>query len=173
MGLEKLIDFIIQFLADFLPFFITKEWQKTVLLRFGVIYAVYGKGIHFKIPFADEPVNYSVVPTTMETSNQTLVTADGCEVTMKSVIKYSIFDVELLTTEIYDATDALMDITEGHQMNQVNIHTYEECRDTISLGNEITKKVRSEVKKYGVHIEAITVTNFVKTRNYRLFKDPV
>jgi regulator of protease activity HflC (stomatin/prohibitin superfamily) len=171
MGLEKIIDFILQFLNDFLPFFITKEWQQTVVLRFGVIHRVKSKGIHFKIPFADEPVTYSVITTTMATSNQTIVTSDDKEVTIKAVIKYNIEDVLIHTKGIYDATDALIDITEGHIMNQVNIHTYEECRDTLTLSNEVAKKVRNEVKRYGVAIETITLTNFVKTGNYRLFKD--
>lgn len=171
MGLEKIIDFILQFLNDFLPFFTTKEWQETVVLRFGQIHRVQKKGFHFKIPFFDEPIHYSVVTTTMGTLAQTLVTNDNIEVTVKSVIKYRIADVVKHTTEIYDASDAIIDLTEGHIMNQVNIRTYEECRDTLIISNEITKKVRNEVKRYGVEIENITLTNFVKTRNYRLFNE--
>ncbi len=78
-----------------------------------------------------------------------------------------------MTTEIYDCTDAIIDLAEGHIMNEVNNATYEECRDTLSLSNTITKKVRNEVKRYGVAIEQITLTSFIKTRNYRLFNDTV
>ncbi len=171
MGLEKIIDFILQFLSDFLPFFTTNEWQQTVVLRFGKVHRVKKKGFHFKIPFFDEPLHYSVITTTMETRPQTIVTKDNIEVTIQTVIKYSISDVEKHVITIYDAVDAIIDITQGHAMNQVNDHTYDECRDTLSLSNEITKKVRNEVKRYGVDIEQITLTNFVKTRNFRLFNE--
>lgn len=169
MGLDKIIDFILQFILDFLPVFVVKEWQKSVVLRNGRIHRVKNKGMHLKIPFIDEPVTYVTVTTTMETPTQTLITKDGLEVTMQTVIKYWINDVVLHTTEIYDATDAISDITQGHVANEVNNHTYDECRDTTALGHTISKKVRAEVKKYGVGIESITFTNFIRTRNVRLF----
>lgn len=171
MGLEKIIDFILQFLTDFLPFYVCKAWQKGVVLRFGKVHRIQDPGIHFKIPFVDDIINQIVVTTTIETPVQSLVTKDGQEVTTKSVIKYSISDCILYTTEIYDATDAISDFTQGHIMDQVNNHDYAECRDTGALSNVISKKVRAEVRKYGIHIEQITVTNFIKTHNFRLFND--
>jgi len=171
MGIEKIIDFIFQFLNDFLPFFIVKDWEKSVVLRFGKVNRVRASGAHWKIPFAEEPITYSVVTTTMETPVQTLVTQDGQDVTAKAVVKYSLSDVVAHTIQIYDATDAIVDITQGHIMNEINTHSYDECRDTLSLSNTITKRVRNEVKRYGVYIEQITLTNFIKTTNFRLFQD--
>lgn len=171
LGIEKIVDLILDFLWDLLPFYVVNEWQQVVVLRFGKLHRVRAKGIHWIIPYVEEAVTYNTITTTMETSAQTIVTIDGVEITTQSVIKYSIDDVVKYTTEIYDAIDAIIDITQGHVANQVNTHTYEECRDTAALSNEIAKKVRNEVKRYGVAIEAVTLVNFVKTRNYRLFNE--
>lgn len=171
MGIEKIVDIILSFLNDILPFFVVKTWQESVVLRFGKVHRTRAPGIYLKIPFVDEPINTIVVTTTIETPAQTLVTADGQDVTLRSVIKYRISDVVAYTTEIYDATDAVMDFTQGSIMREVNTHSYDECRAVESVSATITKKVRAEVKKYGIHIEHITLTNFIKTRNFRIFKD--
>lgn len=171
MGLEKIIDFIIEFITDFLPFFVVKEWEKAVVLRFGRLHRVRSKGFYFKIPFVDDPRAYEVVTTTLETPIQSMVTSDDKDVTIKAVVKYNISDVEKYTTEIFDAQDAVTDLAQGHIMTEINTVTYEQCRDTDALSEKITKKVRAEVKKYGVYIEKVTLTNFIKTRNIRLFND--
>lgn len=171
MGLEKLIDFIFEFITDILPFYVVKVYEKAVVLRFGKVHKIKGQGVWFKIPFVDNPVTYTVVTTTIETPVQTLVTNDDKDVSIKAVVKYNINDVEIHTTSIYDAADAISDITQGHIMNECNNMTYNECRDTLSLSNIITKKVRNEVKRYGIYIEQITLTNFIKTRNIRLFNE--
>lgn len=171
MGLEKIFELIIEWIMEILPFYVVKTWQKGVILRFGKVHCVHDPGIHFKIPFVDEPINLIVVTTTIETPAQTLVTSDGMDVTVQAVVKYSISDAAAFSTEIYDATDAIMDFTQGHIMREINNHTYQECRDVDMVSNTITKKVRAEVKKYGIYIDQVTLTNFIKTRNFRIFKD--
>lgn len=171
MGLERIIEFIFEFIADILPFYVVDVYEKSVVLRFGKVHRIREQGFWWKIPFADKPINYTVVTTTIETPVQSLVTKDDKEVSIKSVVKYNISDVEIHTTSIYDATDAICDLTQGHIMNECNNLTYDECRDTLSLSNIITKKVRNEVKKYGIYIEQITLTNFIKTTNVRLFNE--
>lgn len=171
MGIERIIDFILQFITDFLPFFVVDVYERSVVLRFGKVHRIKDGGFWWKIPFADKPVTYTVVTTTIETPVQSLVTKDDKEVSIKAVVKYNINDVETHTTSIYDATDAIVDLTQGHIMNECNNLTYDECRDTLSLSASITKKVRNEVKRYGIYIEQITLTNFIKTRNIRLFNE--
>lgn len=171
MGLEKLIDIIFEFILDILPCFIVKEWEKAVVLRNGKLHRVREKGIYWKFPFFEEPLKYVVVTTTMETPVQTLITSDDQDVTIKAVVKYSLNDVVAHTTQIYDAADAIVDSCQAVIMWEVNSHTYAECRDTSEMSHTITKKARAEVKRYGVYIEQITLTNFIKTRNFRIFKD--
>lgn len=181
MGLDKLIEFLFGVLDDLLPWFITDEYQETVVLRAGRIRRKFlwifnynpikGKGFHLKFPFIDKPQTYTVVSTTEKTEPQTILTKDMVSVTVKAIIKYDIDDVEAVLTAIYDSINALQDITQGHIANEINKLTYQECSNTAELSNTITKKVRNDAKKYGINVLQITLTNFVQTRNYRLYNE--
>jgi regulator of protease activity HflC (stomatin/prohibitin superfamily) len=171
LGLEKIIDFILQFLKDFLPFFVVKQYEKAIVYRFGKVYKLRGEGIWFKIPFADDPEIHIYITTTLPTPVQTVITKDGKAVSIKAVIKYNIFDVVLYSTSIYDTVDALSDMTQGHIMIAVNRLTYEDCRDIEELNNTVSKKARADAKKNGIEVEQVTLTNFIETRNYRLFNE--
>ena len=50
---DKLIDFLIQFGKDLLPFVIVEQWNGAVHLRFGKFVSVRYPGIHLKLPFFD------------------------------------------------------------------------------------------------------------------------
>lgn len=171
MGFEKLIDFIISLLSDFMPFYVVNVYEKAVVLRFGRIYRIKDQGFYWKIPFVDNPLYTIFVTTTIETPVQTLSTKDGKTVSVKSVVKYNIQDVQIYTESIYDATDAIVDLAQGHIMTSVNTADFSECQDITTLSNTLTKKLRNEVKKYGIYIEQQTVTNFIETSNIRLFNE--
>lgn len=171
MGLEKIIDFILQFLKDFLPFFVVKQYEKAIVYRFGKIYKLRDEGFWLKIPFVDDPETHIHITTTLATPVQTVITKDGKAVSIKAVIKYNIFDVTMYASSIYDAVDALSDITQGFIMLAVNNQTYEECRDVDELSNTISIKTRAAAKKNGIGVEQVTLTNFIETRNYRLFNE--
>jgi regulator of protease activity HflC (stomatin/prohibitin superfamily) len=100
-----------------------------------------------------------------------VITNDAKEVAVKAVVKYSIKDVVAYSENIYDAKDAISDLTQGFIAEVVNSKSWEECRDTKKLSSNITTKVRAGVKKYGIEIEAVTITDFVKTPSFRMFGD--
>jgi hypothetical protein len=62
-------------------------------------------------------------------------------------------------------------MTQGHIMIAVNRLTYEDCRDIEELNNTVSKKARADAKKNGIEVEQVTLTNFIETRNYRLFNE--
>jgi len=171
MGLEKIIDFILSLFWDFWPLFKVQVYQKCVVLRNGKIYRVVGDGLWWKLPFIDEPNHYTVVTTTIATKAQTVRTKDGKNITIRSIIKYSINDVALHIESINDSDDAIIDFAQGHTMTKISSLDYSECSDISAISSELTKKLRNEVKKYGIYIEQQTITDFVETRNYRLYND--
>lgn len=171
MGLDKLLDFILQFLADILPWHVTKVYEQSVMLRFGRVHRVVGPGICWKIPFVDRPEVNVTVTTTIATPVQTLYTSDEKMVTVAAVVKYSIKDVVKYVTTIYDEADAISDLAQGQIMQAVNGTTMYDCRDLNTMSQAMTKRLRAEVRKYGIDVETITLTNLVETRNYRVFKD--
>lgn len=171
LGIDRIVDFIIEKVEEAIPCFTVNAWERAAVLRNGVVHRIRGPGLHWKISFFENPNIISVVTTTMDTPIQTLTTSDKKAVSISAVVKYNIFDVEKYTTEIYDAIDALSDITQGHIMTESHVMTYDECRDTGTFSNTLTKKVRNDVKKYGIGIEQITIANFIETRNYRLLNE--
>ena len=50
---DKLVDLLVRFGKDMLPFVIIEQWNSSVQLRFGKYIGVRNPGIHFKIPFFD------------------------------------------------------------------------------------------------------------------------
>lgn len=175
---DRLIDVILALGEDLKFWIVIPIFNQALRLRGGVHYDRKGKpykimnpGFHWKIPFWDQPQEHTIVTTTMGTGVQSLITKDGKQVAVAAIVKYSIKDITLFVTEIYDAVDALNDLTKAKVMMIINAKTYDECRDTLELSNQISIKVRAEVKKYGIDVEQITMTDFVETPSYRLFTD--
>jgi regulator of protease activity HflC (stomatin/prohibitin superfamily) len=86
------------------------------------------------------------------------------------VIKYRIADVKVFLMEVYDAQDALSDMTMSIIKNVVISSPAEKCIDP-ELDTILTKKARVEAKKWGVDIQQVTLTDVAPIRSYRLIND--
>lgn len=168
---DKLIDLIVEFIEDILPFTVIDIYDRGVMLRFGKTHRILLPGFHWKIPFVDKPLPTTVVTRTEGTLPQSLVLADGTEIVVKAVIKFNIDDIQKYTEDIVDQSDAIMDITQGRIMQALNGLDYEDCRDVSALSHSITIAVRREVRKYGIYIENITITDLVASQSMRIFLD--
>lgn len=167
---DKLIDLIVQWISDILPIVIIPSYEEGVQLRMGKFYKVLHPGIHFKIPFFDEILHQHVVVTTISLPAQSLYTADKHNFVVKGVIKYKIVDVKTFLLEVYDAKDALSDITMSIIKNIIISLPAEKCINT-ELDNILTKKARVEAKKWGVDIQQVTLTDVAPIRSFRLIND--
>ena len=167
---DKLIDFIIEFIDQILPVVVIKEYDKGAFFRFGKYKKIIGPGLHFKIPFVDSIDNHTVVTTTMTLPAQSVVTKDGTSVVIKAQIKYEIEDLSIFAVKVYDAIDAISDMTCGIIFQTVKSKTYEEACN-IDLNKLITNSARKEAKQWGINIEKITVTDFSQMRSIRLFNE--
>jgi hypothetical protein len=82
----------------------------------------------------------------------------------------TITDVKTFLLEVYDAKDAIADMTQGIIKNIIISKTLEECTHT-DIDSNLTKKVRSEIKKWGVDIQQVTLTDVAPVRSIRLIND--
>jgi len=169
---DKLIDLIVQWITYIIPVVIIPSYEEGVLLRFGKFKKVLGPGLHFKFPFVDEVLYQHVVVTTLSLPAQSLYTLDKQNFVVKGVIKYKIADVKIFLLEVYDAQDALSDMTLGIIKNVIISLPAEKCIDP-ELDNLLTKKVRMEAKKWGVEIQQVTLTDVAPIRSYRLMNDTI
>lgn len=167
---DKLVDLIVNWIDQLLPLVIIPSYEEGVQLRFGKFKKVMLPGVHFKIPFFDEILRQHVVVTTLSLPAQSLYTADRQNFVVKGVIKYKISDVKTFLSEVYDAQDALSDMTMGIIRGVVITLTSEDCLNP-ELDNILTKKARVEAKKWGVEIQHVTLTDVAPIRSYRLIND--
>jgi regulator of protease activity HflC (stomatin/prohibitin superfamily) len=170
--LDRLIDVVLQFGSDVLPGIIIRDYEEAVLLRFGKFKKVLKPGFHPKIPFADEVIEQHVVVTTLSLPAQSLYTSDKQNIVVKGVIKYKISDVKTFLLEVFDAQDAIADMSQSVIKNVIMSMSMEECTDA-ELDNTLTKKVRVEARKWGVDIQQVTLTDLAPIKSFRLINDTI
>jgi len=152
------------------PAFIVSAYQKAIILRNGKFLKVCEPGFHLKIPFVDEYIEQHIVQTTQSLSAQSLITKDGKNIVVRGMVKYKISDVKTYLLEVFDATDAISDVSQGIIKSIIMSKTFDECLDN-ELDNTITKKCRIEIKKFGVEVMQVTLTDIAPIRTLRLIND--
>lgn len=162
---DKLIQMIQQFGKDMLPFVIVEEWNEAVLLRFGKYKCVLKAGIHFKIPFLDSVIEHAVITQSVNLPAQTLTTLDEKEIVLKAIIRYKVFDVRKFLLSVMHANDVLIDTTQGMIRDIVEVTNWE---DLVDVNYRITNEVLQFVEKWGIEIEAITITDLGIVKTYRI-----
>lgn len=167
---DKLIEIITNWWLQLTPIIIIRDYEEAVLLRFGRFKTVFKPGMHFKIPLFDEVIDQHVVVTTLSLDAQSLYTKDKQNIVVKGLIKYKIADVKIFLLEVYDAQDALSDMSQSIIKNVIMSMTMDECTDS-ELDNILTKKVRVEARKWGVEVQQVTLTDLAPIRSYRLIND--
>jgi len=103
---------------------------------------------------------------------QSLYTKDRQNIVVKGVIKYKIADVKVFLLEVFDAQDALADMTQSIIKNIVISLPLEQCIDP-EIDNILTKKVRVEARKWGVDIQQVTLTDIAPIRSFRIINDSI
>lgn len=164
---DKLIDWLTSVINDLVPFFIVKEYEEALQLSGGKFKRKVEAGFYRKIPFYDEVMRQHITMTTLNLPAQSLVTKDHKNIVVKAVVKYKITDIKVFLLEVYDSVDAISDVSQGIIKNVIMPVPWEQCKD-LEIDNTITKKVRNELKKFGVYIEAVTLTSIAEMRTIRL-----
>lgn len=167
---DKLIEVLLEWWSQIIPFYIIRDYEEAVLLRFGRFSAVIKPGFHLKIPFFDEVIDQHVVTTTLSLDAQSLYTKDKLNIVVKGVVKYKIADVKIFLLEVFDAQDALSDMSQSIIKNVIMSMTLDECIDP-EIDNTLTKKVRVEARKWGVEIQQVTLTDLAPMKSIRLIND--
>jgi regulator of protease activity HflC (stomatin/prohibitin superfamily) len=167
---DKLVDWLITIWDSFVPYVIINQQNKGLRLRFGKYHEILEPGIHFKVPFFDGVFEQHVMWTTHSMPSQSLTTKDSKDVVVKGIIKYRIADYKTYTLEVWDATDAISDMTQGIIFDIVKNKTWDELQHE-DLKNSITKKARLEAKRWGIEIETVTLSDLAKIRSIRLLND--
>lgn len=167
---DRLIDFIVQFWEKIWPITVITKYQKGVVLRLGKFNRTLTAGWYVTIPFIDDIMVHHVVVTTINLPSQSITTKDNKSIVVKGVVKYKIADIKTFLLEVFDAVDAVSDMSQAIIKKTIMEKTWDECC-TNDLDENITKKARLEAKKWGVEIITVTLTDIGQIRSIKLFND--
>jgi regulator of protease activity HflC (stomatin/prohibitin superfamily) len=165
---DKLIDFLMQFLEDILPFKVINDWEKGVLLRFGKYRKVVGPGIKYKTPFVDKIWHTPVITQTIHLQPQTLTTLDEKSIVLKAIIRYNVNDVQKFLLNVMHASDALVDTSQGVIRDTVEGYNWE---DLYEVNDYLKDQIMNIVGDWGVMVERVTITDLAIVQTLRIMSD--
>jgi membrane protease subunit HflK len=166
--LDKLVDLLVRFGMDMLPFVIIEQWNSAVQLRYGKFIKVLYPGIHFKIPFFDSVIECPVITQSVNLPSQTLTTLDNESIVLKSIIRYKVSNIRTYLLGVMHANDVLIDTTQGMIRDVVELTTWD---DLVDVNETITNKVKEYVVRWGIEVEAVTITDLGIVKSFRIFGD--
>ncbi len=165
---DKLIDLIVTFIHDILPWKIVDQWEAGVHLRTGKFYRSVSPGLNWKIPFFDKIWVTPVITQTVNLSPQTLTTLDERSVVLTSIVRYHVFNVQSFLLNVMHANDVLVDTTQGIIRDIVETTNW---NDLVDLTNIVTPEVNEEVVKWGIKVETVKFPDLGEIKTYRLMTD--
>ena len=115
-------------------------------------------------------IEHGSVWTTHSMPSQSLTTKDEKDIVVKGIIKYRVVDMKIFALEVWDAVDAISDMTQGIIFDIVKEKTWDELQHE-DLKKEISRKARSEAKRWGIEIETITLSDLARIKSIRLLND--
>jgi len=166
--LDRLVDLLVRFGMDMLPFVIIEQWNGAVQLRYGKFIKVLSPGIHFKIPFFDSVIECPVITQSVNLPSQTLTTLDNESIVLKSIIRYKVSNIRTYLLGVMHANDVLIDTTQGMIRDVVELTTWD---DLVNVNETITNKVKEYVVRWGIEVEAVTITDLGIVKSFRIFGD--
>lgn len=165
---DKLITLIQEFIHDLVPFFIVNEWEQGIMLRAGKFNKVLMPGLYVKIPFLDSVWKYTVITQSIDIPPQSTTTADNYNVVVKGIIRYSIFDIKSFLMNINQPADVLTDTT-GGMIREIIENTRWE--NLVDVDKRLTREVGTFVKKWGIKVEKVTLTDLQMADSIRIIQD--
>src|SRR5688572_33513292 len=101
MGIEKLVDLLVQFIGIFKCWEVVTEFQEAVVLRLGKFHKTVGPGLHWRLPLYID--DYIIDDTSWQTYScvaLTITNVEGVTIHLDAMIKWRIKDIKKFTLEI-------------------------------------------------------------------------
>lgn len=147
---------------------VVNEYDGTIIMRFGKYHRTCPPGWNWKWPIFEEANNCFVTLETYSTKAQCLLTLDGVSVMVEGAIKGNVEDPKIHLLKVRDFENSISDVAQGLIKKEICSRTFDDCRaNSEAVDKEITKAVRREAKKFGLHVETVILTTFDKVRTTR------
>lgn len=168
---DKLIDFLISVIELGRFFWVIRQWEAGVILRFGKYTGrVMNPGFHFIWPLSiDEVHTINILPDVVELEPQTIVMQDRAVVVIQAIVKYQVVDPETCLVDVGSELDALKQFTQGAIHTIVSGVNYSEA-NVVEMERAIITEARKEVNKWGIKMHSVTIKSFGKMNSLRLIQ---
>jgi regulator of protease activity HflC (stomatin/prohibitin superfamily) len=168
------IESILSRLEQLWPFVRVKTYQRGVRFRGGKAPVELQPGVHFAIWWFDEVLIVDVTSQPINLPTQSITTKDGVPVSFSANVIYRVTDPVTMLTAVSDFDDSVTAIAMNHLAKRVREQSMDELRTgQDALEKSLEGTLHTRVKKWGVEIEAVGLTDLVQARAYRLLGDPV
>lgn len=165
---DKIIDLLKQFGRFFQFWVIFDPWEGGVILRLGKFHRMSQPGLNWIWPFMIEfGASADTATHTLMVGPQSLMTKDGKQIVITTVITCVVDDPKPFIIEIKGGVQALDDAATGVVSKLIMSHTLEELLK-IDMANELSKDVRRFAKPWGVGIKQVQISDFTTMRSLRL-----
>jgi len=165
---DKLISLIQQFIYELWPVFIIDEWEEAIVLRNGKYIKTVKPGLYFKMPFFDSVWKHATITQSIDIPPQSITTADNKNVVVKGIIRFTIVDIKTFLLTITQPQDVLTDTT-GGMIRDIIEDT--EWVNIIEIDKKLTFEVGKFVKKWGIKVEKVTLTDLQIASSIRIIQD--
>lgn len=165
---DKLITLIQQFIHELWPIFIIDQWEEAVILRFGKFYRTVKPGVYLKVPFFDSVWKHTIITQSIDIPPQSVTTADNKNVIVKGIIRFNITDIKSFLTTITKPEDVLTDTTGGMIRDIIEDTAW---IDVVDIDKRLTTEVGKFVKKWGIKVEKVTLTDLQIANSIRIIQD--
>jgi regulator of protease activity HflC (stomatin/prohibitin superfamily) len=99
---------------------------------------------------------------------QSITTADGKNIVVKAIIRYKVDDTKAYLTTISQPQDVLIDTTQGI-IREIIEDTH--WNNIYELDSILTKKVSGFVKRWGIKVEKVTLTDLAQIQSIRIIQN--
>lgn len=166
--LEKLFDFILQFINLFRFWEVLDPYQEGVVIRLGKFNRVIECGFHWIWPLGVEHViTENVAIESYPLATQLLTTKDQVVVAIGVAISARVKNVKKFLLEVENADAAMVDVLFGVVGQLVNSHTWDELQ-TSEFKEQLVKESQRSATKFGIEILTIGFRDFSKIKAIRI-----
>ena len=167
--IDRLIDFIISIIELFRFFWVIRQWERGIILRFGRWTGVVIKpGFHFILPFAiDEIHSINILPTVAELEAQTIVMKCKSVVVVQALIKYEVVKPEICLIDVQNEEDAVKEFTQG-AMHTILSEEFYISANVKDIETRVRTLARKEINEWGIKVHSVVIKSFGKMNTIRL-----
>lgn len=175
--LDKLIDFVVQFIELFKFWIVIQPYEGGVQLRFGKFHKVLESdngirktGFHLVLPFGiDHTITEHIVPTTHSLGDESTISKDGKSIGFHAVVTYKVRDIQKALLDVEDVKHAVLDACCGEIGRVMRASTWEEMLAEDIL-EKLTKACRARGFRYGIEVMSVQLAGIAICRSIRLMQ---